>query len=503
MPIRRLQFGRPAWLPWRPHTARLRLTAAYTGLFILSGAALITITYALFLHTTQYKAPYLPHVPNTPAIQALKVPSPTGPGLPTLPAASSNPLGRALDSVSYDQDQLARAQRQLSNLPPSKAWPGPAQLLLPRSELAELTQDQQKLTQDQQQLTAAVDQLGQAVRQVAQAGTVQAAQRASDAHQLLVNSGIALAIVAALALLAGWLTAGRMLRPIRTITRTAQRISSTSLHERLALDGPQDELKELGDTLDNLFGRLDAAFEAQRHFVAHASHELRTPLTAERNLLQVALDDPCTSTETWRDTAHELLASNDEQKHLIDALLALASSESGPDHHEQADLADICQAVLTRAGDDVDRLGLHVEAAIQPAPVEGDPTLIERLATNLIDNAVGHNIVGGHVEIRTGTADGQAILNVTNSGPLILPGDVERLFQPFQRLDPRRTHHPDGHGLGLSIVRAIATTHGATISAHPERDGGLNVTVAFPAAVSQSATATRPSRTRRFAASRP
>ena len=169
--------------------------------------------------------------------------------------------------------------------------------------MAQLTQDQQQLTHDQHQLAQAVRQVAQAVHQITQAGSVQAAQRAADSHQLLVNSGIALAIVAVLALLAGWLVAGRMLRPIRTITRTAQRISSSSLHERLALDGPPDELKELGDTLDDLFGRLDAAFEAQRHFVANASHELRTPLTAERNLLQVALDDPHTSAEAWRSTA--------------------------------------------------------------------------------------------------------------------------------------------------------------------------------------------------------
>jgi signal transduction histidine kinase len=231
-----------------------------------------------------------------------------------------------------------------------------------------LTADQQQLTQDQHQLSQAVNQLAAAVHQVSQAGTVQAAQRASDSHQLLLNSGIALAIAAALALLAGWLVAGRMLRPIRTITRTARRISSNNLHERLALDGPQDELKELGDTLDDLLGRLDAAFEAQRHFVANASHELRTPLTAERNLLQVALDDPHTSAQAWRDTAHELLASNDEQKHLIEALLALASSEIGLDHRERTDLADICHTVLARPSLDPDRLGLRVETVIRPTP---------------------------------------------------------------------------------------------------------------------------------------
>ena len=141
----------------------------------------------------------------------------------------------------------------------------------------QLTQDQHQLTQDQHQLAQTVHQLAQSVHQLAQAGTVQAVQRAVDSHQLVVDSGIALGIVAVLALLAGWLVAGRMLRPIRIITRTARRISSTSLRERLALDGPDDELKELGDTLDSLFARLEAAFEAQRHFVANASHELRTP----------------------------------------------------------------------------------------------------------------------------------------------------------------------------------------------------------------------------------
>ena len=230
------------------------------------------------------------------------------PQKPQLPRRRVYPLPQDQHQLAHDQHQLDsrfswacfgfRRTRTLGLLP---------------SVSPQLTRDQQQLTQDQHQLAQAVHQLAQAVHQVAQAGSVQAAQRASDSHQLLVDSGIALGIVAVLALLAGWLVAGRMLRPIRTITRTARRISSTSLHERLALDGPQDELKELGDTLDDLFARLDAAFEAQRHFVANASHELRTPLTAERTMLQVALDDPHTSAETWRSTAHELLASNGEQ----------------------------------------------------------------------------------------------------------------------------------------------------------------------------------------------
>jgi signal transduction histidine kinase len=334
-----------------------------------------------------------------------------------------------------------------------------------------------------------VHQLAQSVHQLEQAGTVQAVQRAADSHQLVVNSGIALGIVAVLALLAGWLVAGRMLRPIRTITRTARRISSTSLHERLALDGPQDELKELGDTLDGLFARLEAAFEAQRHFVANASHELRTPLTAERTLLQVALDDPGTTTAEWRSTAEEVLASSDEQARLIEALLTLASSESGLNGHEPVDLAATVPAALAGLAPEIGRLGIHVEEVTAPAPLDGDPMLVQRLVANLLTNAVRHNMAGGRVEVRTGVQDGQAVLSVTNTGPLIQPADVDRLFQPFQRLDRRRANYKDGHGLGLSIVRAIATAHHATITAHPRPDGGLCVRVGFPQPASPAAAA--------------
>jgi signal transduction histidine kinase len=303
-----------------------------------------------------------------------------------------------------------------------------------------------------------------------------------------------------LAVLAGWLVAGRMLRPVRTITRTARRISSTSLHERLALDGPEDELKELGDTLDDLFGRLGAAFEAQRRFVANASHELRTPLTRERTLIQVALGDPSTS-DIWRSTGHELLASNREQETLIEALLTLASSEGGLDRRERIDLAEICRAVLARPGRDSARLGVRVETAISPAPLEGDPVLLERLVANLVDNANRHNLAGGRVHISTDRAQRGAVLTVTNSGPLIPPDQIDRLFQPFQRLEPRRTHRKNGHGLGLSIVRAIATAHQASVTAHPLPQGGLCITVAFPQPAKPNAEPNRPPRRRRFASS--
>ncbi len=262
--------------------------------------------------------------------------------------------------------------------------------------------------------------------------------------------------------------------------RTARRISSTSLNERLALGGPQDELKELGDTLDDLFGRLDAAFDAQRHFVANASHELRTPLTAERTLLQVALDNPDTTIGGWRCTAEEVLASTDEQARLIEALLALASSESGSNGNEPVDLAAIVTSTLAGLQHEIDQLGIHLEDVTTPAPLNGDPLLVERLVANLLTNALRHNIADGRVEVITEVEDGKAVLSVTNTGPLIPLAEIDRPFQPFQRLDPRRAHFKNGHGLGLSIVRAIATAHQANISAHPMPDGGFSIRVVFP-----------------------
>jgi signal transduction histidine kinase len=248
-----------------------------------------------------------------------------------------------------------------------------------------------------------------------------------------------------------------VLRPVQTISATARRISATNLRERLALDGADEEFKQLGDTLDDLFARLEASFEAQRHFVANASHELRTPLTAERTLLQVALANPATTAERWRSTAQELLASNREQERLIDALLTLASSEGGLDRREPVDLSVVTDGILLSPRLEIDRLGVHVETTIRPAYLDGDPLLIERMVTNLVDNAAQHNIPGGRVEITTGTEQGCAVLTVANTGQVIPPGEVDRLFQPFQRLDARRIHYTNGHGLGLSIVRSSAS----------------------------------------------
>jgi signal transduction histidine kinase len=301
-----------------------------------------------------------------------------------------------------------------------------------------------------------------------------------DIERILIISAIALAVIAVAAAAIGWIIAGRVLRPLRTINTAARRISASSLHERLAMGGPDDELKELADTLDSLFARLEASFAAQRRFAADASHELRTPLTRERTLLQVTLADPASTAGTWEAVSQELLASNAEQEHLIEALLTLASSEAGTGDRRPADLAAITRAALhARPATD----GLNVQSDIQPADLDGDPLLIQQLVTNLIDNAVRHNVPGGDIQISTKTRDGRAVLSVTNSGQVVPAGEVDRLFQPFQRLGPRPARRDGGHGLGLSIVRAIVTAHAATITAQPRPGGGLAIDVTFPAPV--------------------
>jgi signal transduction histidine kinase len=304
---------------------------------------------------------------------------------------------------------------------------------------------------------------------------------------LLTRSGIALGIATLIAVVLGWLVASRVLRPLSTIAATARRISASSLHERLALQGPDDELKDLGDTLDDLFARLQASFEAQRHFVANASHELRSPVTRERTLLQVALADHATTADTWRSTSQEVLAANAEQEQLIEALLTLASSQAGLDRSEPVDLAAVTSDALLAPRPEIERLGLRIAPATRLAPLDGDPLLIERLVANLIDNAVRHNVAGGDVKIATGMRDGRAVLSVANTGPVIPPAEVDRLFQPFQRLNGRRAHHKNGHGLGLSIVRAIASAHGASIDAQANHVGGLTITVTFPGSLSDRA----------------
>lgn len=314
-------------------------------------------------------------------------------------------------------------------------------------------------------------------------------QHATEMHQLLLNSGIALAAMLLISIALGWVVAGRVLRPLRTITATARDISATNLDQRLALAGPDDELKELGDTFDGLLERLDAAFSAQRQFVANASHELRTPLARQRTVGQVALRDPHATTDTLRTVIERILDTGRQQERLIDALLTLARGHAGLDHRQPIDLSTVVDTVLLAPHPDADRLGIHVDSTIASAPLDGDPRLLEALVANLVDNAIKHNTPGGHVHVTTGLSDGHAVLNVTNSGPDVPAADIQRLLQPFQRLGPQRTGI--GLGLGLSIVEAIATAHHATLTLHPNPGGGLHVTVSFPARSSDPARQTR------------
>src|ERR1700691_2028088 len=289
-----------------------------------------------------------------------------------------------------------------------------------------------------------------------------------DLTVLLIS--LALAVVASLGL--GWLLAGRLLRPLQAIVATARDISATNLSRRLRTSGRDDEFGRLGDTLNDLFARLEASFESQRHFVANAAHELRTPLAAERTVLQVALRDPDASVASLRAACTEVLQLGTQQEQLIDALLTLAGSERGIARAEPFDLADVAASVIGDA---------KIDARLDPAPADGDPRLAESLVANLVGNALRHNVPGGWASIQTETVGGRAVLRVSNSGPVIPPTEVDRLFQPFQRLGDERVRRRDGgHGLGLAIVRAIAVAHGAELSARARPEGGLDIAVRFP-----------------------
>jgi signal transduction histidine kinase len=309
--------------------------------------------------------------------------------------------------------------------------------------------------------------------------------RAAENSALLLYSGIALAIMAVASVALGWFVAGHALRPLRRITAAARRISATNLHERLALDGPDDDLRELADVIDGLFGRLDASFDAQRQFVANASHELRTPLARSRTLLEVALRDPGASADSLRAACRRVLAAGEEQERLIDALLTLARGQRGIARREPLDLAAITRDLLAARGAEVTARGLRMAVTLAPALMAGDLALSERAVANLIDNALRHNVADGTVWVTAETEDGRATLTVANTGPLIAPGEAERLLIPFHRGgaagSPHRAARSDGLGLGLPIVRAIATAHGASFTITPRGDGGLTAKLVFPA----------------------
>jgi signal transduction histidine kinase len=280
----------------------------------------------------------------------------------------------------------------------------------------------------------------------------------------------------------GWIVAGRALRPLRVITTATRQISEDDLHRRLAMPGPRDELTGLADTIDGLLTRLQAAFEAQRNFVANASHELRTPLTATRTMLEVALADPAATAATLRAACQDVLTEGQQQEWLIDALLTLARSQRGLTRREPLDLADITARVLHTREPDAARRGVTITASITTAPVLGNAPLLQQLAANLIDNALRHNIPHGNFSIHVTSGRGHSSLKITNTGPVVHADQVTRLLQPFQRLSAQRPAATDGLGLGLPIVAAIAKAHQATLAIHPGHHGGLDIEISFPAA---------------------
>jgi signal transduction histidine kinase len=309
---------------------------------------------------------------------------------------------------------------------------------------------------------------------------------------LITQGAIALLVVGGAAAGFGWLVAGRVLAPLHRVTETARRISiapaaDRGLHERIALRGPDDEIKELADTFDTMVERLDRSFDGQRRFVANASHELRTPLTLGRALVEVAMHRKSASDDV-KQLGENLLLINTRHERLITGLLLLAGSENEISERLPVDLADVVGHVVAQTSPEAKRSGITVHEQADEAPTVGDALLLERLVQNLVENGVRHNTgEGGWVRVssrtrRGGGGGGGVELEVVNTGPLVPPYEIPALFEPFRRLGADRLVTAKGAGLGLSIVRSVARGHGGEVTARPREEGGLTVTVTLPGA---------------------
>jgi signal transduction histidine kinase len=310
--------------------------------------------------------------------------------------------------------------------------------------------------------------------------------RGDTLNLMLLASLVALGVVGITAAGLGWVVAGRALQPLQRITATARRVADRNLHERIALDGPRDELKDLADTFDAMLERLDRAFDGQHRFVANASHELRTPLAINRALIEVALDDPHAS-EPMRQLARTLLAVNERHERLIDGLLTLATGEQEITRPVPVDFSDVVRHVSSECAAAAQAAGIDLRTSCGGAAVSGDPLLLERLVRNLLDNAIRYNVPeGGFITVTTGRMAGQALLTVENTGPAVPPHEIPTLFEPFRRLaaerlaDSSRSAVSRVAGLGLSIVESIARAHGGEVCAHSRQGGGLVVEVRLP-----------------------
>jgi signal transduction histidine kinase len=396
-------------LPGR-RPVRLRLALLYSGLFLIAGAALLTVTYGLVAQSLDASVSVARNSPSQYENQAL-----------SLCEASATSPGQVANCK-------AKAQATLRNLTEKSA----------------------------------------------------ANERTQTLAHLLDYSLAALAAIALGSAWLGWIVAGRALRPVHAITAAARRASEENLGERIALAGPDDELKELADTFDAMLARLDAAFASQRRFVANASHELRTPLTVMRTAIDVTLAKRGRTPAQLEEMAAEVRQAVDRAEALIEALLTLARSDRGAGPREPLDVAVLAEDALDAAAPAIRACPVAVEAALLPGPALGDPVLIERLVTNLIDNAVKHNVPDGWVQVATGLRGGMAFIDVANGGTLIPEELVPSLFEPFRRLSDR-AGSPEGTGLGLSIVRSVALAHGGQVTARHRPAGGLEVSVLLPA----------------------
>ncbi|WP_405823529.1 HAMP domain-containing sensor histidine kinase [Streptomyces sp. NBC_00838] len=306
------------------------------------------------------------------------------------------------------------------------------------------------------------------------------AQRQQALDDLLTRSLFALTGLSIIAFAFGYAMAGRVLSPLGRITRTARRVVGSDLARRIELDGPDDELKELADTFDEMLERLERAFTAQQRFVANASHELRTPLAINRTLLEVQLSDPAAPVELQQ-LGRTLLATNERSEQLVEGLLLLARSDNQLVERKPVDLAEVATRAVDQTRGEAEAKGVEIRGERAPAVVQGNGVLLERIALNLVQNAVRYNVKEeGWVEVTTTVEHGQAVLLVSNTGPVVPAYEIDNIFEPFRRLRTERTGSDKGVGLGLSIARSVARAHGGRIIAEPREGGGLVMRVTLP-----------------------
>ncbi|MCW2658605.1 MAG: hypothetical protein JWR06_2798 [Jatrophihabitans sp.] len=313
-------------------------------------------------------------------------------------------------------------------------------------------------------------------------------QATSDAQDkavtYLLHTGLLyFGIIVIIGTTGGYLLAKQALRPIARLTQTARALSTETLDQRINLGGPDDELRELADTFDAMLGRLDAAFDSQRLFVANASHELRTPLSVIRTELEVTLSDPDANPEELRRMGGVVAGATERAQRLVTSLLTLARLQAVGggelEVNEPVDLAWLVPAALHAVAAEADEKGIRIETEVEPASTMGDPRLLERLIGNLVENAIRHNVPDGWLRITTGQTADKVWLHVANGGAVIPSGDVDRLFEPFRRGGRMRTA-TRGAGLGLAIVRLIVDAHQGRLQAAAPPFGGLAIRVELP-----------------------